>query len=210
MNIRETGLDSMSPTSGGPDRNDPGDEGIDFATFEQWLKHTAERHGQKPDELLHQLVTAYPAVSDLTEIFDLPEWDEIRQEVERELNTVETTPEHDRVTVESAPEDPLDTVDFPSGRDLAACERAVVAAREYLREHGAASKRDIIENVMPAHPLGYEVPDLEPGESYRGAWWRRIVRPGLKALPEVEKPPPKAHKWRYIGPDGHGERDASG
>ena len=38
---------------------------------------------------------------------------------------------------------------------------------------------------MPAHALGYDVPELEPGDRYRGAWWRRIVKPGLDGLDDV-------------------------
>jgi len=40
---------------------------------------------------------------------------------------------------------------------------------------------------MPDHPLGYDVPDLQPGDRFRGAWWRRLIQPGLRdALDDVE------------------------
>lgn len=44
----------------------------------------------------------------------------------------------------------------------------------------------IVIDMMPDHSIGYDVPDLEPGDRYRGMWWRRIVKFGLEALPEVE------------------------
>ena len=88
---------------------------------------------------------------------------------------------------------------FPEGRDPDECEAAVLAARDYLREHGPATMREIVTAVMPEHPVGYDVPELEPGERYRGAWWRRVVKPGLQALPDVKAPSRGASEWRYTG-----------
>ena len=56
------------------------------------------------------------------------------------------------------------------------------SVRRYSR---AASAREIVAAVMPEHSLGYDVPELEPGDRYRGAWWRRVVRPGLQRLDDV-------------------------
>lgn len=56
--------------------------------------------------------------------------------------------------------------------------------------------RGLVADVMPAHPVGYDVPELEPGERYRGGWWRLVVKPGLEALPDVEAPPRGASDWR--------------
>lgn len=72
------------------------------------------------------------------------------------------TPVQDAVTVALA------DVEFPGSRDREACEAAVRAARAYLREHGRATMRGLVADVMPAHPVGYDVPELEPGERYRG------------------------------------------
>lgn len=83
-------------------------------------------------------------------------------------------------------EDALTDVDFPTGQDRDDCVAAVYAARDYLRENGPASMRQIVVNVMPEHSLGYDVPELEPGDRYRGSWWRKIVKPGLDALEDVE------------------------
>lgn len=97
--------------------------------------------------------------------------------------------------------DALRDVDFPGGRDREACVDAVLAARDYLAESGGASMREIVVTVMPDHSLGYDVPDLEPGDRYRGSWWRKVVRPGLKALPDVESAS-GGGQWRVTGTDG--------
>ena len=97
----------------------------------------------------------------------------------------------------------LAAVEFPSGKDRDDCVDAVQDARQYLKRQGAASMREIVAAVHPDHPLGYDVDaalsKVEAGERYRGAWWRRIVRPGLETFDDVEKPAPGASKWRYTG-----------
>jgi len=97
----------------------------------------------------------------------------------------------------------LADVDFPSGKNLDACGDAVHAARRLLKEQGAASMREIVAAVHPDHPLGYDVDaalaKVEAGERYRGAWWRRIVKPGLETFDDVEKPARGASEWRYTG-----------
>ena len=86
----------------------------------------------------------------------------------------------------SADVDVLDAIDIPQGKDPEACRDALYAVRDYLEEHGPASRREIVTAVMPDHPLGYDVPDLETGDRFRGAWWRRLIQPGLRALDDVE------------------------
>jgi hypothetical protein len=117
--------------------------------------------------------------------------------VGEERDTPGEVPESDAV------DDALEDVDFPAGREREACSAAVYAARDYLREHGPATKRDLVAEVMPDHPLGYDVDGalekVEAGDRYRGAWWRRVVKPGLKALPDVEAPARGASEWRYTG-----------
>lgn len=93
------------------------------------------------------------------------------------------------------------TVDFPSGKPREECVEAVRVAYEYLRDAGGASMRDFVIDVMPEHPIGYDVPDLEPGERYRGSWWRKVVKPGLQALPDVEAPASGQSEWTYVGGD---------
>lgn len=101
-----------------------------------------------------------------------------------------TEVQHDaREAPESAPEqtESIGRLEsFPQTQDVDDCLRAVHAARDFLKEEGPASMREIVNNVMPEHPLGYDIPELETGERYRGTWWRKIVQPGLKELDDVE------------------------
>lgn len=97
-------------------------------------------------------------------------------------------------------EDELAAVDFPAGRDRQECEAAVLAAAEYIRAEGGAMMRELVQEVGldAGHDCGYDLPDLEPGERYRGGWWRSIVRPGLEALPDVEPPAPGGSEWKPV------------
>lgn len=93
--------------------------------------------------------------------------------------------------------DELAAVDFPDGRDHEACIEAVEAAARYIEREGGASMRDIVAAVGSDHPCGYDVPDeLEEGERYRGAWWRKVVKPGLEAVDAIEAPAPGGSAWR--------------
>lgn len=116
--------------------------------------------------------------------------------------TPAATPEdtHDAHTgAETDPLDVLASVDLPGTVALDDAAAAVAAARDYIRDAGGATKQDLVLYVMPAHPLGYDVDaalaKVEAGERYRGAWWRRVVKPGLKALDDVETPAPGASEW---------------
>ena len=95
--------------------------------------------------------------------------------------------------------DRVSGVEFPGTKDPEECIEAVRAAYEYLQEHRKATMREFVQEVMPEHPCGYDVPNLEPGERYRGAWWRKVVKPGLTALPDVESPPSGGSDWTYTG-----------
>lgn len=95
-------------------------------------------------------------------------------------------------------------VEFPQGRDRTDCELAVSAAFAYLANAGQATKGQIVLATMPENPLGYDVEGAREkieaeGERFRGAWWRRVVKPGLEALPGVEKPSGGRSEWRYTG-----------
>jgi len=128
-----------------------------------------------------------------------------RTRAESDAVDVEDAEAHDTVDA------PLEDVDFPAGREREECSTAVYAARDYLREHGPATMREIVAEVLPEHPLGYDVDSglekVEAGDRYRGAWWRRVVKPGLKALPDVEAPAQGASNWRYTG-DGEADTEA--
>jgi hypothetical protein len=136
--------------------------------------------------------------------------------VKEDAEKARTVRDRRREDTPEAPEsdpvaDPLEDVDFPAGREREECSTAVYAARDYLREHGPATMREIVAEVLPEHPLGYDVDSglekVEAGDRYRGAWWRRVVKPGLKALPDVEAPAQGASNWRYTG-DGEADTEA--
>jgi len=102
-----------------------------------------------------------------------------------------------------AENDPLADVldDLPGTVDRAAAREAIDAARAYLLDDGPAPKAAIVRSVMPSHALGYDADAaLEkldaPGERYRGAWWRRVIKPGLEAFDDVAAPAPGASDWR--------------
>lgn len=90
----------------------------------------------------------------------------------------------------------LQNLPLPATVDRSDAIEAIRAARSYLHREGRATQRQFIRDVMPEHPLSYEVPDLQEGERYRGSWWRKVVKPGLEALPDVEKPPRGGSDWR--------------
>lgn len=116
-------------------------------------------------------------------------------DVDRDEDVVD---DQDEGSAETIAPTGLDAVDFPSTKDRKECERAVLAARDYLRDEGPASMRELVLEVMPEVSIGYEPPEsLEEGERYRGGWWRSVVRPGLSELDDVEKPS-GGGQWRYV------------
>lgn len=106
-------------------------------------------------------------------------------------------------TAQAAPE-LAEAVDLPGPpeREQDALE-AIEAARALIDEHGAATKKEIVQEVMPDHPAGYDVDaaleKIEAGDRFRGAWWRRVVKPGLEELPDVDAPPIGGSDWRHSG-----------
>lgn len=148
-------------------------------------------------------------------------WRPIREDREKATPSADTPPEpspssdpptdqeHEPAgdTRPSPPREPasLEDVDFPAGRDREACEAAVYAARDHLAKHGPATMRELVLALIRDHPLGYDVDGalakVEAGERYRGAWWRKVVKPGLEALEDVEAPVRGASEWTYIDYD---------
>jgi hypothetical protein len=100
---------------------------------------------------------------------------------------------------------PVDTDELPVTVDVDDAAAAIGAARDYIRDHGGATKADLVRHVMPDHPLGYDVDGalekIDGPDRYRGAWWRRVVKPGLEADDDVEKPPRGGSVWEYDGDD---------
>lgn len=103
---------------------------------------------------------------------------------------------------QAVPEQLAEAVDLPGPPEreqdaLAAIE----AARALIEERGAATKKEIVRSVHPEHPVGYDVEaaleKIEAGDRYRGAWWRRVVKPGLEELPGVDAPAIGGSDWRH-------------
>lgn len=75
-------------------------------------------------------------------------------------------------------------------------QRAIDATLTYLQSESSATRREIVDDVMPDEPLGYSVPE-EPS-NYRGSWWRKIVRPALAEHDSVEPPQPGGSEYRWV------------
>jgi Arc/MetJ-type ribon-helix-helix transcriptional regulator len=127
------------------------------------------------------------------------EWirDAIREKLERDGDE----PPQEIRTADQPPtrNNPLADLTFPQGRDRDACLNAIHAARDYLEREGSATMREIVTAIQPDHSLGYDVVELDKGERYRGAWWRKVVKPGLESLEDVEKPSGGQREWRWVG-----------
>ena len=84
----------------------------------------------------------------------------------------------------------VEEVDLPEGHTPESVADAYAAVREHLRAEGPSTKTEIVQAVMPEHPLGYDDADaldrIDEGARYRGAWWRKIIQPALDADPEVD------------------------
>ena len=101
-------------------------------------------------------------------------------------------------------DDPLVALSFPSGVSHDEGVTAIFAARDYLQDHGEATMSQVVTEVMPEHPVGYDAEaDVEkindPDQRNRSTWWRKVVKPGLHALPDVESPPKGKSNWTYTG-----------
>lgn len=94
-------------------------------------------------------------------------------------NTVWWHPEPASATHAAEPDVSLGD-DLPAHVAEEAARAAVAAAVTFVRDNGPVAKSDILAAVRPDHPLGYSS-DAGDGDRDRGAWWRRVVRPGLQA-----------------------------
>ncbi|GGO01550.1 helix-turn-helix transcriptional regulator [Haloarcula pellucida] len=82
------------------------------------------------------------------------------------------------------------SVDLPgSGDRLAERRDALRAAYDYLNENPDASETEVITEVFPDHPAGYDTADK---------WWD-VIKPALKELPDVDVETDPDHVWHYIG-----------
>lgn len=73
---------------------------------------------------------------------------------------------------------------------------AIAAAVAFIEDQNGASMREIVSEVMPEHDLGYDVPELQEGDRYRGSWWRNVIKPALEQEPSVEKPDNPSSPWK--------------
>ncbi|MBV0903028.1 helix-turn-helix transcriptional regulator [Haloarcula salina] len=84
----------------------------------------------------------------------------------------------------------ITSVDLPGEGDrLAARREALRAAYDYLNENPDASETEVITEVFPDYPAGYDTADK---------WWD-VIKPALKELPDVEMDTDPEHVWHYIG-----------
>jgi hypothetical protein len=97
---------------------------------------------------------------------------------------------------ESAASGPPVPGSVPQRIDTAAAQQAIQAAVEYVHDNDGATMRELVRAVMPAHALGYDVPDLQKGDRYRGSWWRKVIKPGLQEHPDVRAPKPHESEWK--------------
>lgn len=123
----------------------------------------------------------------------------------RELGLDGETPRAsaDTSVIDSARPD-VSQLDLPGSVDADAAADAVAAAVDELRERGSATKGELVSAVMPQHDLGYDVAAATEkvgtsGERYRGAWWRRVIKPGLEQEERVKKPSGGRSEWRWTG-----------
>jgi len=109
-------------------------------------------------------------------------------------------PRSETETLDDGPDrSPYETVEFPTGVNRADAIAAIDAAAELIEREREATMREIVGEVSREHPLKYGVQEVEDGERYRGAYWRKVVKPGLEAHPAVEKPSGGQRAWRWVG-----------
>jgi predicted transcriptional regulator len=90
-----------------------------------------------------------------------------------------------------------DTV--PDRIDRQDAREAIEAAVRFIEKGNGATMREIVTTVGQKHSLGYDVPEeLEQGERYRSAYWRKCLKPGLENHPNIQKPKPGQSEWRYV------------
>lgn len=107
-------------------------------------------------------------------------------------------------TTRTHAESDVSQLDLPASVDPDAAEQAVAAVVAELRERGSATKGELVQAVMAEHDLGYDsraaVAKVETsGERYRGAWWRRVVKPALEQHEKIAKPTGGRSEWRWTG-----------
>lgn len=128
---------------------------------------------------------------------------ETNVEAQAESADLETSPRRTDARgpgVEMPEDEPVGDADEPTTDLIAAMDlpgtpdqqeerrEALRAAYRYLRDGASAQKDDFMDDVFPEHRAGYDDPD--------DGWWEQVVRPGLVALPDVER---RDDQWRFVG-----------
>lgn len=92
---------------------------------------------------------------------------------------------------------------LPGNKDDDAMRAAIAAAVELVRARKAVTAREFVAELIEEHPFDYDVAaalaTVDAGERYRGGWWRSIIKPGLEAHPDVQKPPRGGSEWTWVG-----------
>jgi len=130
-------------------------------------------------------------------------FDDVIQQLLQAAEDSEPSKDHETTATIEAPESDSERIelpdDVPNRIDETEARATIAAAIQFVQENNGATKRELVENVMPDHPLGYEIPELAEGERFRGAWYRRVVKPGLSKAEVIKKPKPSESTWRYVG-----------
>lgn len=171
-----------------------------------------EAHGELADELRAKVCgSGSGPENDTTDSRPASE----RRESAQERSVEEDDPQHVPTETDSGTDSPAseepdenvaggsDSLDWPANKNSIECLNAAAGAQNYIYNHDTATKSEIVKNVMPEYPVGYDVDaaleKLESGDRYRGAWWRRVVKPALESDEDIEKPGPGGSEWRYVG-----------
>jgi len=109
-------------------------------------------------------------------------------------------------TVSQSPQEPQQAREeiaipdsVPDRFDERDVRQAINAAVDLIMRNEGASMREIVTTVGQDHPLDYEIPEtLESGERYRGAYWRKILKPALEADSRIRKPKPHESEWQPV------------
>ena len=130
-------------------------------------------------------------------------FDDVIQKLLQDAEDSEGSQSHETTATTEAPESTSEWIELPDGVpnriDETEARATIEASIQFIETNNGATKRQLVENVMPDHPLGYELPELAEGERFRGAWYRRVVKPGLSKSDVIKKPKPSESTWRYVG-----------
>lgn len=70
--------------------------------------------------------------------------------------------------------------DLPGHIDSEAAAETVDTIAKAIETDGPMERGEIVETFMPDNPHGYDAEKALQSGSYRGGWWRNVVKPGLE------------------------------